>query len=100
MNINKRETTTKYIVEVTDDVYVIVNLVNNKTMHIERIAKWVELEDESSLDYYAKVKYQRKIKDIHNLENEMEEFVLGRLDKMIAKVNEVIAEHCPIRIIK
>ena len=99
MNISKCETITKYFIDVTENISVIVNVVNNKTMYIEKITMWLEFE-EDIFDYYAKVKYQRKIKDIHNLENEIEEFVLDRFDKMKGKLDEVVEKYRPVAIIK
>ena len=99
MKIKKRNTITTYFVDVTEDVSVVVNIVNNKTMYIEKINIWIEFE-EDILEYYAKVKYQRKIKDIYNIENEIEEFVLDRFDKMKGKLDEVVEKYRPVAIIK
>lgn len=99
MNIKKCNTITTYFVDVTEDVSVVVNIVNNEKMYIERITIWIEFE-EDILEYYAKVKYQRKIKDIHNLDEEIEEFVLSRLDKMKEKLDEVVEKYRPVAIIK
>lgn len=99
MKIKKCSTITTYFVDVTEDVSVVVNIVNNKTMYIEKINIWIEFE-EDILEYYAKVKYQRKIKDIYNIENEIEEFVLDRFDKMKEKLDEVVEKYRPVAIIK
>ena len=99
MNINKCETITKYFIDVTENISVVVNVVNNERMYIERITMWLEFE-EDIFDYYAKVKYQRKIKNIHNLNEEIEEFVLSRLDKMKEKLDEVVEKYRPVAIIK
>ena len=99
MEVRKYETITNYSVDVTDDITVSIRVVNNIRMYIERISIYMEV-DELYFDYYAKVKYQRKIKNIHNLESEMEEFVLSRLDKMKEKLDEVVEKYRPVAIIK
>lgn len=99
MEVRKYETITNYSVDVTDDITVSIRVVNNIRMYIERISIYMEV-DELYFDYYAKVKYQRKIKDIYNLEKEIEEFVLDRLDKMKEKLDEVVEKYHPVMVIK
>ena len=99
MNIRKCDTITTYFVDVTDDICAIVKVVNNERIYIEKVTIWFDSELES-FEYYAKVKYQRKINDIHNIENEIEEFVLSRLDKMKVKLDEVVERYYPYKDIK
>lgn len=77
-----------YNVFIGDEFTVTVEVERDR-MTITKITQWVIDEYDIEYEYYAKVKYTKKIIDIHNLENEMRIFINSRFDKMIEKLEEI-----------
>lgn len=88
MDIKKCDTVTKYFADVTDDICVVVNVVNNERMYIEKINIWVEFTADS-FEYKTRSKYHKRIEDIHNIELEVENFVLSVLEELKVNLSKV-----------
>lgn len=88
MNIKKYDTITNYFIDV-DDICVVVSVINNKKMYVEKINIWLE-SSADNLEYNSRAKYQRAIEDIHNLEQEIEKFVSDVISELRSNLKKII----------
>lgn len=80
-----------YEIWINEEFEVTVEVEDDK-INIVRIKQYIIDEHDFEHEYYAKVKYTKKIVDINNLENEMKVFVGSRFEKMINKLEEIKAK--------
>lgn len=80
-----------YEIWINEEFEVTVEVEDDK-INIVRIKQYIIDEHDFEHEYYAKVKYTKKIVDINNLENEMKIFVGSRFEKMINKLEEIKAK--------
>lgn len=91
MNIEIYKSKIVYEIWINEEFEVTVEVEDDK-INIVRIKQYIIDEHDFEYEYYAKVKYTKKIVDINNLENEMKIFIESRFEKMINKLEEIKAK--------
>lgn len=88
MDIEIYKSKTVYEIWIDEEFEVTVEVEGDK-INIVRIKQYIIDENDFEHEYYAKVKYTKKIVDINNIENEMKIFVRSRFEKMVNKLEEI-----------
>lgn len=77
-----------YEIWVDEEFEVTVEVEDNK-MNIVKIKQYIIDEHDFEYEYYAKLKYTKKIVDINNVENEMKIFIESRFEKMVNQLEKI-----------
>ena len=77
-----------YEIWVNEEFEITVEVENNK-MNIVKIKQYIIDEHDFEYEYYAKLKYTKKIIDISNVENEMKIFIESRFEKTISQLEKI-----------
>lgn len=77
-----------YEIWVNEEFEVVVEVEDNK-MNIVKIKQYIIDEHDFEYEYYAKLKYTKKIVDINNVENEMKIFIESRFEKMKNQLEKI-----------
>ena len=88
MDIEIYKSKTVYEIWVDEEFEVTVEVEDDK-MNITRIKQYIIDEHDFEFQYYAKLKYTKKIVDINNVENEMKIFIESRFEKMKNQLEKI-----------
>lgn len=77
-----------YEIWVNEEFEVTVEVEDNK-MNIVKIKQYIIDEHDFEYEYYAKLKYTKKIVNINNVGNEMKIFIESRFEKMINQLEKI-----------
>lgn len=88
MDIEIYKSKTVYEIWVDEEFEVTVEVEDDK-MNITRIKQYIIDEHDFEFQYYAKLKYTKKIVDINNVENEMKIFIESRFEKMENQLEKI-----------